>query len=224
MPEFATLLDGYRRFRTGRFVQQNALYRNLADAGQSPSVMVIACCDSRADPALIFDTAPGEIFVVRNVANLVPPYSPSDKFHGTSAALEFGVGTLGVSHVMVLGHARCGGIDAVFSKQGEASFIGRWVSILEETRDGLDQSVPADEQRVCLELAGIGQSIKNLMTFRFVAERVTAGHLKLHGCYFDIATGVLNLRDPESGKFGEIELRPVQAFTAAHPLLQSARF
>jgi len=205
MDDFDNLITGYRRFRTGRFTQQNALYQRLADLGQSPRVMVIACCDSRADPALIFDTAPGEIFVVRNVANLVPPYSPSDKFHGTSAALEFAVTGLEVSHILVLGHARCGGIEASLSRQEDGSFIGRWVSILDETRQSIDPTTSHEKQCVSLELAGIGQSLKNLVTFPFVAERVEAGTLSLHGGYFDIATGMLNMRDPENGMFAEIE-------------------
>ncbi|MEK9946155.1 MAG: carbonic anhydrase [Alphaproteobacteria bacterium] len=202
--EFEDLVAGYRRFRSGRFVQQNALYQRLADLGQSPRVMIIACCDSRADPALIFDTAPGEIFVVRNVANLVPPYSPSDNFHGTSAALEFAVTGLEVSHILVLGHARCGGIEASLTQRKDSSFIGRWVSILDDVRQTIDSSKPHNKQLVSLELAGIGQSLKNLMTFPFVADRVTAGTLSLHGGYFDIATGVLHMRDPETGVFAEI--------------------
>ena len=127
MPEFDHLLEGYRRFRHDRFAQQNNLYKQLAETGQSPRVMVIACCDSRADPALIFDTAPGEIFVVRNVANLVPPYAPNDDFHSTSAALEFGVTSLQVAQIVVLGHARCCVIAASLAGRQPGTFIGKWM-------------------------------------------------------------------------------------------------
>ena len=204
MNDLDRLLEGYRRFQRNDFARQNELYRDLAETGQSPRVMVIACCDSRADPGMIFDVAPGEIFVVRNVANLVPPYAPSDNHHGTSAALEFAVKGLGVSHIMVLGHARCGGIEASLAGAEEGSFIGHWMAILDETRQGIDASASEAAQQVGLELAGIGQSMRNLLTFPFVAERVDAGSLSLHGGYFDIATGVLNLRDPESGSFSEV--------------------
>ena len=204
MNDLDDLLEGYRRFQRNGFARQNELYRDLAETGQSPQVMVIACCDSRADPGLIFDVAPGEIFVVRNVANLVPPYAPSDNHHGTSAALEFAVTSLGVSHILVLGHARCGGIAASLAGAEEGSFIGHWMSILDETRQNIDTSVSEEAQQVGLELAGIGQSVRNLQSFPFVAERVSAGNLSLHGGYFDIATGVLNLRDPESGHFAEV--------------------
>ncbi|NQV82071.1 MAG: carbonic anhydrase [Alphaproteobacteria bacterium] len=204
MNEFDRLVDGYRRFRQDRFSRQNALYQELAETGQSPRVMVIACCDSRADPAMIFDTAPGEIFVVRNVANLVPPYAPSDDYHGTSAALEFAVTGLGVAHILVLGHARCGGIAASLSSEGQGTFIGRWMSILEDTRRGIRDSTEGAAQQRALELAGVGKSLENLMTFPFVTEPVREKRLQLHGGYFDIATGILNLRDPNSGKFASV--------------------
>ncbi len=204
MTHFDRLIEGYHRFRRDRFAQQNKLYQDLAETGQSPKVMVIACCDSRADPALIFDTAPGEIFVVRNVANLVPPYAPSGSHHGTSAALEFAVTGLQVTNILVLGHARCGGIQASLERTHKGSFIGHWMSILDRTRCEVEEKHasggPAVRQNA-LELAGVGQSLENLRTFPFVDERVADGRLRLHGGFFDIANGVLHLRDPDSGEF-----------------------
>ena len=204
MKDLDQLLDGYRRFQRNNFARQTELYRDLAETGQSPRVMVIACCDSRADPAMIFDVAPGDIFVVRNVANLVPPYAPSENQHGTSAALEFAVKGLGISHILVLGHARCGGITASLAGADKGSFIGQWMAILDETRQSIDALATEEAQQEALEKAGIGQSILNLMSFPFIAERVNTGHLSLHGGYFDIATGVISLRDPESGNFSEV--------------------
>ena len=204
MNDLDQLLDGYRRFQRNNFARQTELYRDLAETGQSPRVMVIACCDSRADPAMIFDAAPGEIFVVRNVANLVPPYAPSENHHGTSAALEFAVTGLGISHILVLGHARCGGITASLAGADKGSFIGQWMAILDETRHSIDALATEEVRQEALEKAGIGQSILNLMSFPFIAERVNTGRLSLHGGYFDIATGVISLRDPESGNFSEV--------------------
>lgn len=204
MKDLDHLLDGYRRFQRNGFANQNELYRDLAETGQSPRVMVIACCDSRADPAVIFDAAPGEIFVLRNVANLVPPYAPSENHHSTSAALEFAVTGLGISHILVLGHARCGGITASLAGTDKGSFIGQWMAILDETRQRIDNSATEEAQQEALEKAGIGQSILNLMSFPFIAERVNTARLSLHGGYFDIATGIMSLRDPESGNFSQV--------------------
>jgi carbonic anhydrase len=204
MPEFDHLLEGYRRFRHDRFAQQNNLYKQLAETGQSPRVMVIACCDSRADPALIFDTAPGEIFVVRNVANLVPPYAPNDDFHSTSAALEFGVTSLQVAQIVVLGHARCGGIAASLAGRQPGTFIGKWMSILDDIRQKISRdsaNLDSAERQRALELASIGNSLNNLMTFPFVSERVSQGTLRLRGAFFDIATGVLHVLDSNTGTF-----------------------
>ena len=207
MSEFDQLIEGYHRFRSERFAQQNRLYRKLAERGQSPRVMVIGCCDSRADPALIFDTAPGEIFAVRNVANLVPPYLPNDDYHSTSAALEFAVTGLEVSHILVLGHARCGGIQASLKGSRPSSFIGKWMSILDGARQQVDAAHEGADEPVrqhALELAGIGQSLTNLMGYPFVSERVGKETLSLHGGYFDIASGILHLRAPETGAFAEV--------------------
>jgi carbonic anhydrase len=202
------LIAGYRAFRGGSFATQEALYRKLTAEGQSPDTMVIGCCDSRVDPATIFDAGPGRLFVVRNVANLVPPCQANDDNHGTSAALEFAVKGLGVAHILVLGHARCGGIAALIEdryKTAESgSFIPRWMSIMQEAREQVlrdlaDRSEP--ERQTALELASIVRSLANLETFPFIAERLAAGTLSLHGGYFDITTGVLLALDRGSGRF-----------------------
>lgn len=207
MQEFGDLLDGYRRFREQRYAGERARWRELAE-GQSPAAVIIACCDSRADPATIFDTNPGEIFVVRNVANLVPPFEPGGGRHGVSAALEFAVTQLGVPQIIVMGHERCGGIQASLTGQfahaahGEGGFIAQWMSLLEGPR----ATIAADhgegpDAAALLEEAGIRQSLKNLRTFPFVAERETAGKLSLLGCHFSIFKGQLSLLDEAEGSF-----------------------
>ncbi len=209
MREVDELVTGYREFLSETWPRQAALYRALAKEGQSPRVMIIACCDSRADPAAIFNAKPGALFVVRNVANLVPPFEPHGSFHGTSAALEFAVKGLNVEHIVVLGHARCGGIAAFLDERhthsGDQVFIAPWLSILNSVRaealqaagDGSD----AEGRQRALEHAGIRLSIKNLTSFSFIKERVANRTLTLHGAYFDIATGALLSAEPESGAF-----------------------
>ncbi len=209
MRDIPELVAGYREFLNGTWPEQAALYRVLAEAGQSPRVMIVACCDSRADPASIFSAKPGALFVVRNVANLVPPCEPPGDFHGTSAALEFAVTGLEVEHVVVMGHARCGGIGAYLDGQhtrtGTESFVARWLSILDDARpaapraagDGTD----AAARQQALEHAGIRLSLDNLTSFPCVKERLAAGKLSLHGAYFDIATGALQALDLASGAF-----------------------
>jgi carbonic anhydrase len=212
MHDISELVDGYRRFLDGRYPEEAALYRSLAERGQSPKVMIIACCDSRADPAAIFNAGPGQLFIVRNVANLVPPFEPHGDYHGTSAALEFAVTGLQVETILVMGHARCGGIQALlegaYEKNAEHGFIGRWMSILRSARsDVMKQSAgesEADKQRA-LEHAGVRQSLENLLTFPFVRERVTDGRLRLRGAYFGIADGRLLGLDPDSGQFRPVE-------------------
>ncbi|CAN1517432.1 CynT Carbonic anhydrase [Sphingomonadaceae bacterium] len=204
MPEFAHLVDGYRRFRSGSYVDQKQRYDQLASDGQAPPVMVISCCDSRVDPATIFDTVPGQVFALRNVANLVPPFEIGGGLHGTSAAIEFGVLGLNVKHIVVLGHAQCGGIKAAL-EGGDLgmpgpSFIDGWVDIVRDARDAVVAKAPEDPQTM-LELEAIKVSLDNLRSFPFIAEREEAGLLKLHGAYFGIARGVLFILDRESGEF-----------------------
>ena len=204
MPEFTALVEGYHRFRSDAYVRQKARFDALASEGQSPPVMIISCCDSRVDPATVFDTVPGQVFALRNVANLVPPYETGGGLHGVSAAIEFGVLGLAVSHIVVLGHAQCGGITAALNGgdlgQAGQSFIDGWVDIVRAARDDVLARSPADPQRE-LELAAIKVSMSNLRTFPFIAEQEQAGTLRLHGAYFGIADGVLHVLDERTGVF-----------------------
>jgi carbonic anhydrase len=204
MPEFAALVEGYKRFRSDAYVQQKARFDKLASDGQAPPIMVISCCDSRVDPATVFDTIPGQVFALRNVANLVPPYETGGGLHGVSAAIEFGVLGLGVRHIVILGHAQCGGIKAALDGGDLGlpgrSFVDDWVDIIGEARDRVITAALADPQRA-LELDAIRVSLANLRSFPFIAERENAGLLKLHGAYFGIADGILHILDEASDKF-----------------------
>jgi len=205
------LLGGYAHFRKNRLPRERERYEELAETGQKPEVMLIGCCDSRSAPEVIFGAAPGEIFVVRNVANIVPPYEQQGDFHSTSAALEFAVQVLRVKHIVVMGHGRCGGVDA-FRKQltGEAAeplspgdFIGKWISLLEPvaqriTRTGAES--PAELQRK-LEEESIRQSIAHLKTFPCVSILLEREQIGLHGAWFDISSGELWTLNEESDAF-----------------------
>jgi carbonic anhydrase len=191
------LVKGFRRFREQHFTENDALYRQLVTEGQSPKTLVVACCDARVDPAIVLDCAPGDLFVIRNVANLVPPAeSRSGGRHGTSAALEFGVRTLGVEHIIVLGHAHCGGIRSLFEdgSQQTDSYINSWMRMAENVQADVVRDLPdatPDEQMAECEQRSILVSLTNLMSFPWVRERVTNGSLFLHGWYFDIEHGQL---------------------------------
>src|SRR5829696_346687 len=201
------LTSGYRSFLGDRFQREQSRYRALAD-GQAPEVMVISCCDSRVSPEVIFDASPGELFVVRNVANLVPPYETGGEYHGTSAALEFAVQALRVKDIVVLGHARCGGIRAFADDSAPLSpgdFIGRWMGLIAPAAEQLGPRRGHLADYVArLELAAIENGLRNLMTFPCVRILVERGKLRLHGAYFGIASGVLMVRDPESGTFAPV--------------------
>jgi carbonic anhydrase len=187
------LLDGYRSFRASTWPGRRALFEELAARGQSPQTMVIACSDSRVDPTMIFNVAPGELFVVRNVANLVPPYMPDAEFHGTSAALEFGVTVLNVTDLIVLGHGMCGGIRALLDPTlAPPEFVGPWMSIAKRARERVLECEPADPQTAC-EHEAVKVSLENLRTFPWIAARESDGRLRLHGASFDIRTGVLEV-------------------------------
>ncbi len=206
-----TLIEGYRRFRANRFADARALYERLAERGQKPSAMVVACCDSRVDPATITDAGPGELFVVRNVANLVPPFAPDGALHGTSAALEFGVRVLEVSDIVVLGHASCGGVRALLERSDEprppADFIGAWMDIARSARERTLAQAPATEsaRQLCCEREIVRLSLENLLTFPWIRARVDAGTLRLHGWHFGIATGELAGYEAASGEFHVID-------------------
>ena len=210
MTEFPkALLDGHRSFKDDRYAREHDRYRALAEDGQKPEVMVIACCDSRAAPETIFDASPGEIFVVRNVANLVPPYEPTGAYHGTSAALEFAVQSLQVRHIVVLGHGRCGGIRAVLHPAAEplspGDFIGKWMKLLGPAAREIESAGPLSdaERQTALERTSIRHSIANLRTFPFVSNLEDRGRLSLHGAWFDIAHGELWTMDPATGVFSK---------------------
>ncbi len=200
------LVDGYRAFLAGRLPAEQARFRELAERGQSPETMVIGCSDSRVAPEAIFDARPGELFVVRNVANLVPPYAPDSAYHGVSAALEFAVQVLEVKHIVVLAHARCGGIRAYAEPGAPLSpgdFIGKWMSLIAPAAEALPRGAeePLASYLVRLEHASLVKTLDNLLTFpciRILAER---GDLALHAAYFDVATGLLSARDEATGKF-----------------------
>ncbi|MDD2913778.1 MAG: carbonic anhydrase [Gallionella sp.] len=190
------LIEGFARFREKHFSQDDALFRELVEQGQTPKTLVVACCDARVDPALILDCAPGDLFVVRNVANLVPPAENQGHYHGTSAALEFGVRKLNVEHIVVLGHAHCGGIHALMAGdvQKEDAFISEWMGIADAAREQVNREClatdDAERQRAC-EQQAILVSLNNLMTFPWIRGRVEQGTLALHGWYFDIEHGEL---------------------------------
>ena len=200
-----SLLTGYRRFRENRWPEARAEYEALA-AGQKPHTLIVACSDSRADPALIFDAAPGELFVVRNVANLVPPYSPDDTYHGVSAALEFGVGALRVKNIVVLGHALCGGVRAFAEDSAPLSpgdFIGKWMSLIAPAAEKLGPrgDTPPADYLARLEQASIISTLGNLLTFPRLRKLIERGRVALHGAYFAVATGELLVLEPQSGRF-----------------------
>lgn len=189
------LLDGYRRFRAGAWPERRRLFEALADAGQAPRAMILSCADSRVDPGMIFDAGPGELFVVRNVASLAPPYAPDNAYHGTSAALEFGVRVLLVSDTLVMGHALCGGIRAL--REGvpaeAGDFVASWIRIAAPAlRASLACDDGTDPQLRC-EQEAVKLTLRNLMTFPWIAERVAEGALRLHGAHFDIRSGALRL-------------------------------
>jgi len=190
------LLTGYRRFREQRWPQERAEYETLA-SGQKPHTLVVACSDSRADPALIFDAAPGELFVVRNVANLVPPYQPDGQLHGVSAALEFGVRVLEVSRIVVMGHAFCGGVHAMLNGAPETcnDFVAPWVAQATPVVRLICESFPAEPAERLAEETVVRLSLENLRTFPWIAEREKAGALTLTGLHFGIADGVLTARN-----------------------------
>ena len=206
------LLKGHANFMSDRYVREKERYRELAASGQSPTTMIIACCDSRAAPEMIFDAEPGELFVLRNVANLVPTYQPDGGQHGTSAGIEFAVKGLGIAHIVIMGHGRCGGIAAALnpapSPLHSGDFIGKWMSMLGDLPKQLDQNdlMTAGERQRALERISIRNSVSNLRTFPYVADLEAEGKLAVHGAWFDISTGELWVMDAESGDFVRPEI------------------
>lgn len=204
------LVTGYETFLGGRFEDERQRFRTLAEEGQTPKIMIVGCCDSRVSPEVIFDARPGEIFVVRNVANLVPPYAPDGDLHGTSAALEFAVMGLRVEHIVVMGHAQCGGVRAWVESEADpylrplspGDFIGAWMKLIEPAARGLAQLAPSrPEYTEQLAHESIKGSLRNLRTFPCVKTLEERGRLKLHGAFFGVADGKLEALDEATGKF-----------------------
>lgn len=201
------LLEGYDRFMTGRYHEERARYRSLAETGQKPTTLIVACCDSRAAPETVFNSGPGELFVVRNVANLVPPYAPDGEYHSTSAALEFAVQSLRVREIVIMGHGRCGGISAALDPSDEplspGDFIGRWMGLLNPVVSELQNSTVLTnaERQTALERISIRNSINNLRTFPCIKILEERKKLTVHGAWFDISTGELWIMDSKTGDF-----------------------
>jgi carbonic anhydrase len=203
-----SLADRYRRFKFRHFTPNAVHYERLATHGQDPQTMVISCSDSRVDPETIFSAMPGELFVLRNIANLVPPYETGGNYHGVSSAIEFAILNLNLRHLIVIGHSGCGGIKAAWDQnaavQTEAQFISRWMSMLDDARLAVLRANPnasPEAKQRALEQEGVMQSLKNLRTFPFVREREEKGTLQLHGAHFDIASGMLSVYDNETKIF-----------------------
>jgi carbonic anhydrase len=216
MPFPKRLIDGYTAFRSERLPSEQTRFRELAEHGQRPEIMVIGCCDSRCAPELIFDAGPGEVFVSRNIANLVPAYTPDSAQRSMSAALEFAVQALKVKHIVVLAHAQCGGIRA-YAEEAEplspGDFIGNWMSIIEPAAKAVGPrgERPFAEYVTALEQMSAVKTLDNLMTFPYVRRRVEAGDMHLHAAYFGVATGDLSVYDPGTRKFVRVAAKPVEA-------------
>ena len=208
MPHLEQLIEGYRRFRESDWALERERWSNLVE-GQSPKVMILSCADSRVDPAQIFDARPGEMFVVRNIAALAPPYETSRGFHGVSAALEFAVAKLDVGEILVMGHGLCGGCAAALTGQfddtppGEGHFIADWVRMLDDARDRVRARHAELDREAFLEMEreAVKVSLANLRTFPWIAEREAAGRLNLHGAHFSIAEGRLYVLDEAEENF-----------------------
>lgn len=206
--ELDTLVDGYMRFRQTGWTPHRERWATLRE-GQQPEVMIIACSDSRVDPAQIFDVAPGEIFVVRNVAALVPPFETSPGHHGVSAALEFAVQVLKVKEIVVMGHGMCGGCKAALTQElrgtqpGEGGFIADWIALLDDVRAPIARDLGTEGRKAerAMEQAAVRQSITNLMTFPCIRKEVGDGNLRLRGAFFAISDGILHVMDSETGDF-----------------------
>jgi carbonic anhydrase len=209
------LIDGYHSFVETRLPLERSRYEKLAEAGQRPEVMVICCCDSRVSPEVIFDAHPGELFVVRNVANLVPPYSPTGLMHGVSAALEFAVQGLRVKYIIVMGHSHCGGIRAFVEHRDRpdpGDFIDNWTSLIAPAAKSVGDAArlsPSD-YLARIERASVVVTLNNLKSFPWIANRIDDRQLQLLGAYFDVGSGALEVYDPDAAVFAPI---PTEAAT-----------
>jgi carbonic anhydrase len=207
------LIDGYNAFLSERLPVEQSRFRALAESGQRPEIIVIGCCDSRVSPEVIFDARPGELFVVRNVANIVPPYSPDNRAHGVSAALEFGVIALKIKHIVVLGHAHCGGVKA-FAEDAEplspGDFIGKWMQLMAPAAEktGPRGDLSSIDYLARLEQANIANSLDNLLTFPGLRHLIQRREVTTHGAYFGVATGELSILDRATGLFKRVIDQP----------------
>jgi carbonic anhydrase len=205
------LADRYKRFRFRHFAPNHHRYEELAEYGQTPDVMVVSCCDSRVDPETIFSAMPGELFVVRNVGNLVPPFETTGKYHGVSAALEFAALNIRVRHIIVMGHSGCGGIRACLehdaARQSSAQFISNWMTLLDGACELVRQehaTSPLGELRAALEREGVKTSLANLRTFPCIEALESKGRVALHWTHFDIASGALTVLNEGTGQFVDV--------------------
>ena len=205
-----SLVEGFQRFRERHYESNDSVFQQLVKEGQTPKTLIVACCDSRVDPALVLDCEPGDLFVIRNVANLVPPIEGRAGHHGTTAAIEYGVRILGVEHIIVLGHAHCGGITTLVKTGGAnvpGSFIDDWMRMVESVRKSVINELPdatVEEQIRECEKRAILVSLENLMTFSWIKEKVDSAQLTLHGWYFDIAQGQLLSFNKQSKRFEDL--------------------
>lgn len=212
MADFETMLDGYRRFHANDWTAERNRWQQLSE-GQNPKVMVIACSDSRVDPTQIFDTSPGEIFVVRNVAALVPPFETTPGHHGVSAALEFAVQFLKVEEILVMGHGLCGGCNAALTKAmagaepGQGGFVADWISLLDnaQAKVAAEHGTESAAANRAMEMEAVKVSLANLRTFPCIRQKEASGELTLHGSVFAISDGLLHVLDETSGKFSPVE-------------------
>lgn len=207
-----SLIEGNKKFRERYFIKESMFFEDLVEQGQRPKIMVVACSDSRVDPATIFDCKPGELFTIRNIANLVPPFEQNDTYHGTSAALEFGTRFLEVEHIIIIGHSRCGGIQALVEQnpaifKDSKSFIAHWMDIASPARtQALEKhkKTGEDTKQLC-EHYSLINSLQNLLTFSWIKERVQSGKLSVQAWYFDLATGTIWAYDQSSQQWQELK-------------------
>jgi carbonic anhydrase len=203
------LTAGFKKFRNGSFQDSQTTYESLVDLGQKPKVALIACSDSRVDPAMVLQADPGDLFIIRNVANLVPPHEHDGQYHGTSAALEFAVGHLGVEHLIVFGHAHCGGIRSMFQEADEDTpFVSSWMNLVRSAYLRVQGTMPdatEDEKALVCEQSAVLVSLENLMTFPTIRDRVSNGQLRLHGWFIDIRSCTLRIFDPALQRFETFE-------------------
>lgn len=209
MLDLRKLKKGYKRFYKKFFVKEQHLFYDLKTT-QNPKTLVISCCDSRVDPAIVMNTDPGEIFVVRNIANLVPQYCPDNENHGTSAAIEFAVKYLKVNNIIIMGHSNCGGICKLLTTDekdiDKTDFLDRWIFIAKKAKEITPSHLPLDKQRYICEKASIKISLENLLTFPFVKEAVDSGQLNLYGWYFKVNTGSLYTLNPKTELFEKVNV------------------